>query len=205
MTKSKTILVGLTGSIGMGKSTTAKLFAKLGVPVFCADQTVHALLKPEGRAFAKVARAFPQALRRGKISRKKLGELIFNDTVARQKLESLLHPLVKKERLFFLRQARAASAPLVVFDIPLLFETGEDTKMDVTLCVSAKAALQRQRVLARPGMTKQKMNAIIKHQMPDQEKRRRADYVIYTDDGVPAARSRVCELYRALLKDQTDA
>lgn len=170
--------LGLTGSIAMGKSEAARMFRRLGAPVFDADAEVHRLLAPGGAGFAPVAAAFPACVEGDVIDRKKLGALVFNDTPALKRLESILHPLVGRGRAAFMRRARALRTPVVVLDIPLLFETGGEKACDFVAVVSAPASVQRRRALRRPGMTPEKFEAILARQVPDKEKRRRADFVI---------------------------
>ncbi|HBM90257.1 MAG TPA: dephospho-CoA kinase [Rhodospirillaceae bacterium] len=182
MKQKKPLLIGLTGSIGMGKSTAAKRFAALGLPVFCADDVVHILLAEEGSAKTKIMKLFPQAIQAGQISRKKLGKLVFEDSEKREKLEKVLHPLVRKAEKTFWEKAKKDKVRAVLFDIPLLFETGVDKKCDITLCVSASAEIQKERVLRRKNMTEDRFHAILKQQMPDAEKKRRATFIITSDD-----------------------
>ncbi|MCL7465483.1 dephospho-CoA kinase [Phaeovulum sp. NW3] len=170
--------LGLTGSIGMGKSTTAAMFAAQGVPVWDADATVHALYAPGGAAVPAIAAVFPEAVRDGAVDRAVLKAILAADKTALSRLESIVHPLTTAARLAFLDAHR--DADLVLLDIPLLFETGADRDCDATLVVSAPPALQRARVLQRPGMTEQQLDLILSRQMPDAEKRARADYVIET-------------------------
>lgn len=174
------IVVGLTGSIGMGKSNAAAALRRLGVPVHDADAAVHRLLGPGGRAVRPVAAAFPAALSGNKIDRKVLGDLVFGDTPALRKLESIVHPLVRQSSRDFLRQATQGRKPIVVLDIPLLYESGGGKAVDLVIVVSAPGQIQRQRVLARPGMSEAKFRAILARQVPDREKRRRADFVVLT-------------------------
>lgn len=169
--------LGLTGSIGMGKSTTAALFREQGVQVWDADAAVHRLYAPGGAAVAPLAALCPAALDDGGINRAALKDWIATDPTALAQIESVVHPLVSADRDAF---AAAATAPLVVFDIPLLFEKGTEAMMDATLLVTAPAALQRARVLARPGMTEAQLAAILARQMPDRDKRARADHIIET-------------------------
>jgi dephospho-CoA kinase len=173
-------VLGLTGSIAMGKSTAAKAFHALGVPVFDADAAVHGLLEPGGAAAGAVAEAFPDCRTDGAIDRQKLGRLVFGDEVALGRLEAILHPLVRAGERRFLALAAAARWPLVVLDIPLLFETTAERRVDAVAVVSAPAFLQRQRVLRRAGMTSARLAAIRARQLPDMDKRRRADFVIAT-------------------------
>lgn len=174
------IVLGLTGSIAMGKSRTAAMFKAYGVPVFDADAAVHALFAPGGAAVAPVLAAFGPVLTPvvGGIDRGRLGRLVLGDQEALRRLERIVHPLVRKAEGDFLRRACAAGQPLVVLDIPLLYETGGERRMDAVVVVSAGAMLQTQRALRRPGMTPAKLAQIRARQMPDAEKRRRADFVI---------------------------
>jgi dephospho-CoA kinase len=169
--------LGLTGSIGMGKSTTAGFFRDEGVPVWDADAAVHHLYAPGGAAVAPLAAAFPAALRDGGIDRIALKSAIAADAGALARIESIVHPLVAADRAAFLDAARG---PLVVLDIPLLFETGAEAQMDATLLVTAPPEVQRARVLARPGMTEAQFATILSRQMPDRQKRARADHIIET-------------------------
>ncbi len=180
------ILLGLTGSIGMGKSTVAAMFAAEGVPVFDADAAVHRLQGPGGRVVAAIEAAFPGSTGAGGVDRGALAAAVLGDDAAMKRLEAIVHPAVAEERRAFL--ARHRDAPLVVLDIPLLFETGGDAQVDRIAVVSAAADVQRVRVLARPGMTMEKFAAILARQLPDAAKRARADHVIATD--VPIDRTR---------------
>lgn len=175
------IVIGLTGSIGMGKSTVAGMFRRLRVPVFDADATVHALQAPGGAALPAIEAAFPGTTSGEGLDRAKLGATVFGDAAALKRLEAIVHPMVGAAQATFL--ARYGRKPLVVLDIPLLFERGGSDKVDVVVVVSAPLAVQRARVLARPGMTPAKFEAILKQQLPDAEKRARADVVIPTGDG----------------------
>lgn len=177
------VILGLTGSIGMGKSTAAAMFRYLGVPVHDADATNHLLMAPGGPAFDQVISAFPEVLRDGRIDRQMLGKIVFADGRALKKLESILHPLIRAAEIRFLRSQRMLGRKLVVLDIPLLYETGGEKRCDIVAVVSAPGFVQRQRVLARQGMTDEKFSAILSKQMPDMEKRKRADYVIPTGLG----------------------
>ena len=178
------IVLGLTGSIGMGKSTAAATLRRLGVALFDADRVVHRLLGPGGAAVEQVSAAFPNVRRNlGGIDRRLLGERVFGDAAALERLESILHPMVTVAEKRFLDRCRAGRAPLAVLDIPLLFETGGDRRCDYVLVVSAPAFVQRQRVLRRPDMTEIRLAAILGKQMPDREKRRRADFVVPTGLG----------------------
>jgi dephospho-CoA kinase len=170
------IIVGLTGSIGMGKSTAAKMFEQAGVPVYDADDTVHRLYA--GRASPLIEQAFPGTVIDGIVDRTKLAQAVLNDSGAMKKLESIVHPLVHEEESMFLEQAKLDREPMVVLDIPLLFEAGGKDRVDRIVVVSAPADVQRKRVLAREGMTVEKFESILSRQMPDHEKRAKADFVI---------------------------
>lgn len=180
------IKLGLTGSIGMGKSAVAAMFVEAGVPVFDADAAVHALQGPGGRLVDVIEAAFPGTTSAHGVDRAALGRAVLHDDVAMRRLEAIVHPAVTADRAAFL--ATHADRPLIVFDVPLLFETGGDKAVDKVLVVSANAEVQRARVLARPGMNADKFDAILARQLPDAEKRARADYVIATD--VPLAETR---------------
>jgi dephospho-CoA kinase len=175
------IVLGLTGSIGMGKSTAAATLRRLGLPLFDADQAVHRLLAPGGSGVRPVSEMFPGVETAvGGIDRARLGQRVFADPNALPRLEAILHPMVAIEEKRFLNRARARRQRLAVLDIPLLFETGAERRCDYVLVVSAPAWVQRQRVLRRPGMTEIRLAAILRKQMPDHEKRRRADFVVPT-------------------------
>ena len=182
------IIIGLTGSIATGKTTIARMFHSEGVPVHDADSAVHDLLSAKGAASAPVGEMFPEAVRPdGGIDRPTLGKLVFEDGPLRQKLEQILHPLVRAERDEWLASQRTAKAPFVVLDVPLLFETGGEKDCDVTLVVSCSPYLQRLRALQRPNMTEERLNAILNLQMPDDLKRQKADFIIPTDFGQTAS------------------
>lgn len=183
------IVIGLTGSIGMGKSTTAKMLAEEGVPVHDSDEAVHRLYS--GAAVPLVEAAFPGVTVDGRIDRTLLGQRVIGNAEAIRKLEQIVHPLVRADADAFLARNRAAGAKLAVLDIPLLFETGGRDRVDKVVVVSAPAAVQRERVLARPGMTAEKFEAILARQVPDAEKRRLADFVVDTGAGMEAAREAV--------------
>ena len=176
-------VIGLTGSIGMGKSTTASLFRRLGIPVYDADRMVHSLSAKGGKAFPAIVRTFPEFIKDGTLDRAALGRRAFAEPALLKKLEAILHPRVAAERRRFLSRARAARKKMVVLDIPLLFESAGTRGVDVILVVSAPAFLQKARALARPGMTPEKLAAIRARQMSDAEKRRRADLVLRTGRG----------------------
>ena len=177
------IVVGLTGSIGMGKSNAARVLRFLGVPVYDADAEVHRIYAKGGAAVAPIARAFPGAVRAGAVDRAKLSELLRADPGAVERLEAIVHPLVRRIQDRFIRSLRLRRAPIALLDIPLLFETGGETRCDAVIVVSAPAYLQRQRVLRRPGMSGAKLDLLLGRQMPDAEKRRRADFVVHTNRG----------------------
>jgi dephospho-CoA kinase len=202
------IRLGLTGSIGMGKSTTAGLFAAEGLPVYDADAAVHALYAPGGAAVGPLGAAFPGVVVAGAVDRARLSEAVVGRPEAMARLEAIVHPLVRQAQIDFLAKAEAAGAPIVVLDIPLLFETGGDRFVDAVVVVSAPLELQRTRVLDRPGMSPEKFEAILAKQTPDAEKRRRADYVIDTGQGLEAAREQVRSVLaaaRARGRDPGDA
>jgi len=192
------LLIGLTGSIGMGKSETAKMFAKLGVPVYDSDAAVHRLYEPGGAAVEKIADAFPGTVKDGRVDRGALSKRLAGDEAAFRKLESIVHPLVAEENRKFLAQAHAGGAEMVVQDIPLLFETGEHARMDAVVVVSAPAHIQRQRVLERAGMTEKKLDQILSRQMPDEEKRAKAHFVVETGKGLDHAFAQVKAIVETL-------
>jgi dephospho-CoA kinase len=196
------IVLGLTGSVGMGKSTAAAMLRHLDVPVHDSDATVHRLMAPGGAAVAAVAKAFPDTRRKdGGIDRVALGRRVFGDAKALRWLEGILHPLVRQSQQRFLDTARARRVPLVVLDVPLLLETGGETRCDKVLVVSAPAPLQRARVMARPGMTEERFRAILAKQMPDAEKRRRADYVVPSGLGRAVTYRALQRIVRELRQD----
>ncbi|AMN51234.1 dephospho-CoA kinase [Labrenzia sp. CP4] len=190
------IRIGLTGSIGMGKSTTAKMFAAEGVPVHDADATVHALYS--GRAAPLIEAAFPGTVSDGKVDRTLLSPHVLGKPEAMKKLEAVVHPLVREEEQLFLQRARADHRRIVMLDIPLLFETGGEARVDVVVVVTADAQVQRDRVLARPGMSEDRFEAILAKQMPDAEKRRRAHFLVDTGRGMEAAKRQVRAILKAL-------
>ena len=194
----KPFVVGLTGSIGMGKSETAKLFARLGIPVHDADAVVHALYDKGGAAVDPIERAFPGAVKEGRVDRAALAALLGGKADAFRRLEAIVHPLVRQSERAFLDAAAARGDELVVLDIPLLLETGGDARVDAIVVVSANPDAQRARVLARPGMTPEKLDSILARQLPDVEKRARADFVIETDKGLPQAFEDVKRVVAAL-------
>ena len=193
------IVLGLTGSVGMGKSTAASMFRQLGVPVHDSDAAVHRLLAPGGAAVPAVAAAFPGVTdKQGGIDRGTLGARVFGDGRALKRLERILHPFVRRSQARFLKQARARRVPLVVLDIPLLFETGGEKRCDAVVVVCAPPWVQRARVMARPNMTEGRFRAILAKQMPDREKRRRADYIVPSGVGRAVTYRRLMRLVRTL-------
>jgi dephospho-CoA kinase len=174
------IVLGLTGSIGMGKSTAARALRQLGVPVLEADSVVHRLTAANGRALPAIGKAFPGTVTDGRLDRAKLASLVFADDAALVRLEAILHPLFEAEERRFLARARKNRAEMVAIDIPLLYEIGADRHMDAVIVVSAPSMIQRARVLKRRGMTATRLAAIAARQMPDREKRKRADFVVET-------------------------
>lgn len=197
------IVLGLTGSIGMGKSTTAKMFAEAGVPVHDSDEAVHRLYA--GKAAPLVEAAFPGTTVSGAVDRTKLAGHVLGDAAALKRLEAIIHPLVRADADAFLARNRAAGAPLVVLDIPLLFETAGRGRVDKVVVVTAPADIQRARVLARPGMSEAKLAAILAKQVPDAEKRRQADFIIDTGLGFEAARASVASIIAELTGDKSGA
>lgn len=177
------IVIGLTGSIGMGKTTAARALAQLGLPVQDSDAAVHRLFARSGAAVGPVGAAFPSTVRDGAIDRAKLGDMVFRDPRALAGLEAIVHPLVRRESRRFLKRCAFLRKPIVVLDVPLLFEVGREGDCDLTILVTAPAFIQDQRVLRRPGMTKQRLADIKSRQMPDAEKRRRADFIVQTGAG----------------------
>lgn len=191
------IVLGLTGSIGMGKSTTAKMFAEAGVPVHDSDEAVHRLYA--GEAAPLIEAAFPGTVKDGAVDRAELSRHVLGDATALKKLEGIIHPLVRADANAFIERSRADGAPIAVLDIPLLFETNGRGRVDKVVVVTASSEVQRERVLARPGMTEQKFEAILAKQVPDAEKRKLADYIIDTGSGLEAAR----EAVRSIIDDLT--
>ena len=194
-------LIGLTGSIGMGKSTTAEMFAAEGVPVWSGDEAVHRLYSKGGPAAGPMALAFPSAVKDGAVDRMALKQIIAEDVGALKRIESIVHPLVAADREAFITDT---DAPIVLLDIPLLFETGGDKRVDAVIVVSAPEDIQRDRVLARPGMTEPHFETILAKQTPDEEKRKRADYVIETVS-LEAARAQVQSCLKDIRKRMRDA
>jgi dephospho-CoA kinase len=192
------LILGLTGSLAMGKSATAKMFAEEGVPVHDADAVVHRLY--EGEATPAIEAAFPGTTANSKVDREKLGKYVIGDAAAIKRLEQIVHPLVHAAAQRFVAEAEASGAPVAVVDVPLLFETGGDKRCDAVVVVSAPAEVQRMRAFERPGMTEDKLAAILAKQMPDAEKRARADFVVDTSQGFEAARAQVRDILKAVAK-----
>ena len=192
------IVLGLTGSIGMGKSTTATLFAEAGVPVYDADATVHMLY--EGEAVSAIEAAFPGTTANGKVDRSKLSARVVHDPAAIKRLEQIVHPMLGASRQKFLDDAERSGAAVAVVDVPLLFETGGEKRVDAVVVVTTTPELQRQRILARDNMTSEKLDAILARQLPDAEKRRRADFVVDTSDGLDPVRLRIRDILNEAVK-----
>ena len=190
------IILGLTGSIGMGKSTTARMFRDAGIPVHDSDQTVHDLY--QGELVAKLEEVFPGVVRNGSVDRQALSKQVVGKPAAFQRLEEIVHPAVRAREKIFLETHEKQDARLAVLDIPLLFETGADDRVDKILVVSAPLDIQRDRVLSRPDMSPEKFAEILKKQMPDDEKRARADFVIDTSKGLKAAKEQVHQIIQTL-------
>jgi len=190
------LLVGLTGSIGMGKTETAKMFARLGIPVYDSDAAVHRLYEPGGAAVAGIGKAFPGTVRDGRVDRALLSKALAGDDAAFKRLEAIVHPLVAEDQRRFMEAA--GDAEMVVQDVPLLFETGGHRRMDAVVVVSAPAEVQRKRVLERPGMTQEKLDHILSRQMPDAEKRAKAHFVVETGKGLDHAFEQVKAIVAAL-------
>lgn len=196
------ILIGLTGSIGMGKSTTAAMFREAGVPVYDADAAVHDLYDAGGAAVGPVGEAFPGVVKDGRVDREALRQAVLGDPAALKRLNAIVHPLVGRDRVGFFQKAEADRVELVALDIPLLFETGGHANVDAVVVVSAPAEMQRERVLARPGMTPDRLDAILAQQMADAEKRARAHFVVDTSRGLDPAREQVAEIIAAMRDPQ---
>jgi dephospho-CoA kinase len=192
------LILGLTGSIGMGKSTTAKLFAEAGVPVYDADAAVHMLY--EGEAVPAIEAAFPGTTVNGKVDRNKLSARVVHDPAAIKRLEQIVHPMLGAARQKFLDDAERSGAPVAVVDVPLLFETGGEKRVDAVVVVTTTPEIQRQRILARDNMTSEKLDAILARQLPDAEKRRRADFVVDTSDGTDPVRLRIRDILNEAVK-----
>jgi dephospho-CoA kinase len=192
------IILGLTGSIGMGKSATAKLFAEAGVPVYDADATVHMLY--EGEAVPAIEAAFPGTTADGKVDRARLSARVVHDPAAIKQLEQIVHPMLGASRQKFLHEAEQSGAPVAVVDVPLLFETGGEKRVDAVVVVTTTPEIQRQRILARDNMTGEKLDAILARQLPDAEKRKRADFVVDTSHGLDPVRARIRDILDQAVK-----
>jgi dephospho-CoA kinase len=186
------IILGLTGSIGMGKSTTAKLFAEAGVPVYDADATVHRLY--EGEAAPAIEAAFPGTTVDGRVDRTRLSARVVHDPAAMKQLEQIVHPMLGASRQKFLSEAEQSGAPVAVVDVPLLFETGGEKRVDAVVVVTTTPEIQRERILARDNMTGEKLDAILARQLPDAEKRQRAHFVVDTSHGLDPVRARIRDI-----------
>jgi len=195
------IVVGLTGSIGMGKTATGKLFSRLGVPVCDADSIVHALYDKGGAAVEPIRAVFPDVVAEGRVDRVKLGESLAVEPEGFERLESIVHPLVRQAQQDFLDRSRKKGVTLAVLDIPLLFETGRDRDVDRIVVVSAPPEIQKERVMKRPGMTAEIFNALLARQLPDEEKRARADFVVDTSKTREHAFAQVRDIVAALMAD----
>ena len=196
MSVARPFVLCLTGSLGMGKSATAKMFADAGVPVHDSDAVVHALY--EGEAVAAIEAAFPGTTADGKVDRAKLAAVVINDKAALKRLEAIVHPLVGAARDKFLADAQSSGTPVVLLDIPLLFEIGGEARCNAVVVVSAPADMQRTRAFERPGMTEEKFAALLAKQVPDAEKRRRADFIVDTSVGFDHARAQVRDILSAI-------
>ena len=192
------IILGLTGSIGMGKSTTAKLFAEAGVPVYDADATVHRLY--EGEAVAAIEAAFPGTTADGKVDRNRLSAQVVHDPAAIKRLEGIVHPMLGASRQKFLHDAERSGAPVVVVDVPLLYETGGENRVDAVVVVTTTPEIQRARVLARDNMSGERLDGILARQLPDAEKRKRADFVVDTSHGLDPVRARIRDILSEAVK-----
>lgn len=192
------LILGLTGSIGMGKSTTAKLFTEAGVPVYDADATVHRIY--EGEAAPAIEAAFPGTTVNGKVDRARLSERVMHDPAAIRRLEAIVHPMLRSHHQKFLEEAEKSGAPVAVMDIPLLYETGGETRVDAVVVVTTSPEVQRERILARENMTGEKLDAILARQLPDAEKRKRADFVVDTSHGLDPVRSRIRDILDQVVK-----
>lgn len=184
-------VIGLTGSIAMGKSTVTQMFADAGIPTTNADAIVHHLLAEDAKTITEVAARFPAAMENGAVSRKKLGALVFGDEAELKALEAILHPRVRAAEMAFILREQGKGADMVVLDIPLLYETGADARVDAVVVVTAAPEVQRARVLAREGMTEEKFARILARQLPDAQKRERADFLVHTDKGLEHSRRSV--------------
>jgi dephospho-CoA kinase len=194
----KMLILGLTGSIGMGKSTTAKLFVEAGVPVYDADAAVHKIY--EGEAAPAIEAAFPGTTVDGKVDRNKLSARVVHDPAAMRQLEQIVHPMLGASRQKFLDDAERSGAPVAVVDVPLLFETGGEKRVDAVVVATTSPELQRERILTRDNMTDEKLDAILARQLPDAEKRKRADFLVDTSHGLEPVRAQIRDILREVAK-----
>jgi len=192
------LILGLTGSIGMGKSTTAKLFVEAGVPVYDADATVHMIY--EGEAAPAIEAAFPGTTVNGKVDRARLSERVMHDPAAIRRLEQIVHPMLRSHHQKFLEEAEKSGTPVAVMDVPLLYETGGETRVDAVVVVTTSPEVQRERILARENMTGEKLDALLARQLPDAEKRKRADFVVDTSHGLDPVRWRIRDILDQVAK-----
>jgi dephospho-CoA kinase len=192
------LILGLTGSIGMGKSTTAKLFVEAGVPVYDADAAVHKIY--EGEAAPAIEAAFPGTTVDGKVDRNKLSARVVHDPAAMRQLEQIVHPMLGASRQKFLDDAERSGAPVAVVDVPLLFETGGEKRVDAVVVATTSPELQRERILTRDNMTDEKLDAILARQLPDAEKRKRADFLVDTSHGLEPVRAQIRDILREVAK-----
>jgi dephospho-CoA kinase len=192
------LILGLTGSMGMGKSTTAKLFAEAGVPVYDADAAVHQIY--EGEAAPVIEAAFPGTTVDGKVDRARLSARVLHNPAAIKQLEQIVHPMLGASRQKFLDDAERSGAPIAVVDVPLLFETGGEKRVDAVVVVTTTPEVQRERILARDSMTNEKLDAILARQLPDAEKRKRADFVVDTSHGLDPVRARIRDILAEVVK-----
>ena len=193
------LIIGLTGGIGTGKSTAADILSKMGYPLHSADDAVHRLIDKKGAAVKPIRKLFAAAFVDGKVDRQILGQMVFGKSQKLKQLEKILHPLVQKEERTFVKKAMQKKAPAVILEIPLMFETGAEARCDFVICMTAPRALQKERVLKRKGMTASKFAAIIKHQMPESEKKKRADLVVSSEHGRAAVRRHLHFIMQQLL------
>jgi dephospho-CoA kinase len=191
-------ILGLTGSMGMGKSTTAKLFAEAGVPVYDADATVHMIY--QGEAVPVIEAAFPGTTDNGKVDRSRLSASVVHDPLAIKRLEAIVHPMLRAHHQQFLDEAERSGAPVAVVDVPLLFETGGDKRVDAVVVVTTSPEIQRERILARGTMTSEALEGLLARQMPDAEKRQRADFVVDTSSGLDPVRERIRDILDQVAK-----
>ena len=195
------IIIGLTGSIGMGKTTIANMFADLGVPVLDSDKVVHALLEENKTIIANIARHFPAALKNGKLDRSEIGKAVFADAKKLKALEAILHPAVRKAQQAFIKNEKQKKQKAVILDIPLLFETGAEKRVDHVVVVTAPAIVQKARVMKRPGMSQEKFRRIIKRQMTDTQKRKKADFIIHNGGTKQESLRQVKQILKVMLSE----